>query len=159
MNPPTLRIALVLYLAGELALAGCESEAERAKEHSRATGPSAAVVFLTPRQLSVAGIVTDSVAVTTVPETFATTGEIEFDPARVLAINAPVAGRILRLTHNVGDHVAGGDTLLTIESPEFLSGGFPVAAPRSGVVTALTAAPHQLVPAGAELRAETTVAA
>ena len=151
MNPGMRRAALVCCLVGEIVLAACEKEAERAQEHSRTAGPVAAVISLTPRQLSVVGIETESVAVTTAPETFATTGEIEFDPARVLAINAPVAGRIAWLTLNVGDQFAAGDTMVTIESPEFLSGGVSVSAPRSGIVIALNSAPQQLVTAGAEL--------
>ena len=33
---------------------------------------------------------------TTVPESFATTGEIEFDPSRVVVVNAPASGRVRR---------------------------------------------------------------
>ncbi len=108
-------------------------------------------MILTPRALAVTGVETETAAVTTVPEAFATTGEIEFDPARVVVVNAPVAGRIRRSPPTVGDRVAAGDTLVTIESPEFLSGTLAVTAPRSGIVTALGAAPQQLVTPGAEL--------
>ena len=112
---------------------------------------SNATVALTPRALAITGVVTESATVTTVPETFTTTGEIEFDPARVVVVNAPVAGRLRRLGRSVGDRVAAGDTVVTIESPEFLSGVLGVTAPRGGVVTAVGAAPQQLVTQGAEL--------
>jgi multidrug efflux pump subunit AcrA (membrane-fusion protein) len=99
----------------------------------------------------VTGITTDTARVTTLAETFTTTGEIEFDPTRVVSVTAPVAGRIVRLTRNVGDHVVAGDTLAALSSPEFLSGTFSVTAPRAGVVTALGAAPQQVVASGTEL--------
>ncbi len=142
-----IRRAIVLCLAGAAALSACRGQAAPRREPSTA----GATVVLTPRALAVTEIQTESAAVATVPETFATTGEIEFDPARVVVVNAPVAGRIRRFLLTVGDRVAAGDTLVTIESAEFLSGALAVTAPRAGLVTALGAAPQQLVTAGAEL--------
>ena len=143
MIPHHLDCALTAAL-----LAACGGQAE--PRAAPATTASAAVA-LTPRALAITGVVTESATVTTVPETFTTTGEIEFDPARVVVVNAPVAGRVRRLGPSVGDRVAAGDTLVTIESPEFLSGILGVTAPRGGVVTAVGAAPQQLVTGGAEL--------
>jgi multidrug efflux pump subunit AcrA (membrane-fusion protein) len=134
-----------------LALSACGSEAQRRPDDSKSPAPAAgATVLLTPRALAVAGIQTESATVATVPETFATTGEIEFDPARVVAINAPVGGR-LHSFGRVGDRVEVEDTIITIESPEFLTGFAAVTAPRSGVITDVEAAPQQLVTAGQEL--------
>jgi multidrug efflux pump subunit AcrA (membrane-fusion protein) len=142
----------LLALASCVSLGACESEAQRRAEGSGSSGPGvAATVQLTPRALAVAGIQTESTRVATVPETFATTGEIEFDPARVVAINAPVGGRLRAFNRNVGDHVEVGDTVVTIESPEFLAGFVGVTAPRSGVITAIGVAPRQLVTASQEL--------
>jgi len=142
----------LLALACSLALAACESEAQRGGESSGPSTPvAAAIVQLTPRALAVAGIQTESTSVATIPETFSTTGEIEFDPARVLALNAPVGGRLRPFSRNVGDHVEVGDTVATIESPEFLAGFVAVTAPRSGVITGIEAAPQQLVTAGQAL--------
>jgi RND family efflux transporter MFP subunit len=62
-----------------------------------------------------------------------------------------VTGRVLRLTVGVGDRVATGDTLATVQSPEFLTGYAAVTAPRSGVITTVAAAPQQFVTAGSEL--------
>jgi multidrug efflux pump subunit AcrA (membrane-fusion protein) len=139
----------LLALACTLVVVACESEAER---RSGSSAPAAAaIVQLTPRALAVAGIQTESTSVATVPETFATTGEIEFDPARVVALNAPVGGRLHPFSRNVGDHVEVGDTVVTIESPEFLAGFVAVTAPRSGVITGIEAAPQQLVIAGQDL--------
>ncbi len=121
-------------------------------EVPRAPAASAgATVALTPRALAVTGIVAETARVTVVPETFTTTGDIDFDPARVVAVNAPVSGRVHHLAVAVGDHVAAADTLLTLENPEFLSGVVAVTAPRAGIVTALTAAPQQVVTQGTEL--------
>lgn len=148
ISRPELGVRL-LALACCAALGACEGKAQRRAEGSSA--PAAATVQLTPRALAVAGIQTETTSVVTVPETFATTGEIEFDPARVVAINAPVGGRLHPFSHNVGDHVEVGDTVVTIESPEFLAGFVGVTAPRSGVITGIGAAPQQLVTAGQEL--------
>src|SRR5206468_3147072 len=137
---------VLLTLASFLALGACGSEAQRRPGDSKSSVPeAAATVLLTPRALAVAGIQTESATVATVPETFATTGEIEFDPARVVAMNAPVGGRLHSFGRSVGDHVEVGDTVVTIESPEFLTGFAVVAAPRSGVITSIEAAPQQLV--------------
>lgn len=147
MTPARLRVGFAVWIA-VLQLASCKGEAHPGN------GPVAAPVAsvtLTPRALAVTEVTTETARVVTLPETFATTGAIEFDPARVVIVNAPVAGRLVRLTRNVGDRVAAGDTLVTLASPEFLSGAFSITAPRGGIVTALGAAPHQVVPAGAEL--------
>jgi len=151
MSRPVESVGL-LALACTLALAACESEAQRRGEGSGPSAPAAAaIVQLTPRALAVAGIQTESTSVATVPEAFATTGEIEFDPARVIALNAPIGGRLHPFSRNVGDHVEVGDTVVTIESPEFLAGFVAVVAPRSGVITGIEAAPRQLVIACQEL--------
>jgi multidrug efflux pump subunit AcrA (membrane-fusion protein) len=140
-----------LALACSVALGACEGEAQRRAEGSGSSAPPAATVLLTPRALAVAGIQTEPARVATVSETFATTGEIEFDPARVVAINAPVGGRLRPFGRSVGGHVKVGDTVVTIESPEFLAGSVAVTAPRSGVITGIEAAPQQLVTAGQAL--------
>lgn len=138
-----------LLVLSAVLLVGCRG-AEREGEQAEKAGP-AAVVSLTPRALALTQVETESAAVTEVPETFATTGQIEFDPSRIILVNAPVAGRVERVTHNVGDRVNSGDTLVTLASPEFLSGRFALTAPRAGVVTALAVAPQQVVTAGAEV--------
>lgn len=142
----TSRLGPVALIA--VALAACGREAQPRHAPPPSAGPA---VLLTPRALAVTGVVTESARVATVPETFATTGEIEFDPARVVAVNAPVAGRIRRILAAVGTRVAPGDTVAVIESPEFLAGAFAVTAPRGGVLTAVGAAPTQLVTPGTEL--------
>jgi multidrug efflux pump subunit AcrA (membrane-fusion protein) len=147
MIPVRLPVVLVLGIAA-LDLAGCTSESQ--PRNGPAAAPAVSVA-LTPRALAVTDVTTETARVVTLPETFTTTGEIEFDPARVVVVNAPVAGRLMLLTRNVGDRVAAGDTLVTLASPEFLSGALSITAPRGGIVTALGAAPHQVVPAGAEL--------
>ncbi len=129
-------------------LAGCRGES---RERGAPAAEPTARVLLTPRALAMTEIVTDTARVMTLPETYTTTGEIEFDPARVVSVGAPVGGRIVRLTRNVGDPVAAGDTLASLASPEFLSGAFSVTAPRAGVVTALGAALQQVVASGTEL--------
>ena len=131
------------------ALAACRGGGPHAA--AAAATSAAATVTLTPRALTVTGVETEKATATSVPMSFATTGQIQFDPSRVTVVNAPVTGRVRRVLTNVGDRVAVGDTLVTLESPEFLSGVTTVTAPRSGVVQTLQAAPQQLETAGAEL--------
>jgi multidrug efflux pump subunit AcrA (membrane-fusion protein) len=136
----------VVALGFAVALGGCRGRGPR-----HASLEATATVTLTPRALAVTGVTTEPAATATVPETFPTTGQIEFDPSRVVGANAPVTGRLQRLTVGVGDRVAAGDTLAVVQSPEFLSGFAAITAPRSGVITTLSAAPQQLVTAGTEL--------
>jgi multidrug efflux pump subunit AcrA (membrane-fusion protein) len=140
-----------LTLIGTVVLSGCAAEHEHRIERDSGRKPAAATVVLTPRALAVAGVESERAAYTTVPEVFLTTGEIEFDPSRLVVVNAPVVGRIRLFARSVGERVAAGDTLVTLESPEFLSGSVAVAAPRGGVVTTVQGAPQQLVSAGQEL--------
>jgi len=135
-----------LALACALSLAGCHGGAGK---HAAPAGT--ATVSLTARALAVTGVSTEAATSATVPETFGTTGQIEFDPSRVLGVNAPVTGRVLRMAVGVGDRVSPGDTLATVQSPEFLTGFAVVTAPRAGVITTLAAAPQQFVTAGSEL--------
>jgi len=147
MTRARLPVVLALGIAA-LDLAGCTTESR--PRNSPADAPRVSVA-LTPRALAVTEVTTETARVVTLPETFSTTGAIEFDPARLVVLNAPVAGRLVRLTRNVGDRVAAGDTLLTLASPEFLSGALSITAPQGGIVTALGATPQQVVSAGAEL--------
>src|SRR5919109_926574 len=88
MTSRLVRDVGLLALVCCAALGACKSEAQRHDEGSGASSPAAgSTVLLTPRALAVAGIQTESATVATVPETFATTGEIEFDPSRVVALN------------------------------------------------------------------------
>jgi multidrug efflux pump subunit AcrA (membrane-fusion protein) len=136
----------IVALGFAVALGGCRGGTPR---HASVEGT--ATVTLTPRALAVTGVATEAAAPATVPETFPTTGQIEFDPSRVVAANAPVTGRLQRLAVGVGDKVSAGDTLATVQNPEFLSGFAAITAPRGGVITTLSAAPQQLVTAGTEL--------
>ena len=138
----------LMALGACAALAGCRARTEPPQHAPEA---AVATVSLTARALQVTGVHSEPATVATVPEAFGTTGEIEFDPSRVVTVNAPVSGRVQRLTPSVGDRVAAGDTIATIQSPEFLSGAGAAVAPRSGVVTAVNAATQQFVTAGAEM--------
>ncbi len=147
------RVCIVAAVAVLLSVA-CRESGESDEGDAITPGDTTgagAVIMLTPRALAATAVEAESANVSTVPETFATTGQIEFDPSRVVVVNAPIAGRIERLAHAVGDRVTAGDTLVTIASPEFLSGRFALTAPRAGVVTNVGVALEQVVTSGAEL--------
>ena len=46
---------------------------------------------------------------------------VDADPSRVMKVLTPVAGRVLKLHKVLGDSVAAGDALLTLDSPDFAS--------------------------------------
>jgi multidrug efflux pump subunit AcrA (membrane-fusion protein) len=141
---------LALIVSAAVNASGCRQQ--QPPDPPRApVATSGSTVVLTPRALALTGVRTERAQVSAVPESFATTGEIEFDPSRVVMVNAPVSGRVRRLSVAVGDRVNEGDTLATIENPEFLSGSAASIAPRGGLVTSVNSASQQFLTAGAEL--------
>jgi cobalt-zinc-cadmium efflux system membrane fusion protein len=58
------------------------------------------------------------VGLRTVPREIRTTGKVQFDEGRVARVLAPVAGQVVGLHVNVGDRVARGETLFSLNSRE-----------------------------------------
>jgi cobalt-zinc-cadmium efflux system membrane fusion protein len=65
-------------------------------------------------------LVLQTVARTTIEVPFALPAVIETDPARLFKVLPPLVGRVTRLGKNIGDPVAAGDLLFTLESPDLV---------------------------------------
>ena len=63
-------------------------------------------------------------------------------------LNAPMAGRIIRVLAKAGDNIRAGDTLLILEAMKMEQ---QVLAPRDGVVSGVLCAEGDQVTAGQEL--------
>ena len=87
------------------------------------------------KSLLVAAVEGQSVAVP-----FTLPAVVEADPARLVKVMPPLAGRIVRLNKQLGDQVKAGDVLFTMDSPDFALATADAAKARA----ALTLASHGL---------------
>lgn len=87
------------------------------------------------RSLVVAAVADQNVAVP-----FTLPAVVEADPARLVKVMPPLAGRIVRLDKQLGDQVKAGDVLFTMDSPDFAQATADAAKARA----ALTLAAHGL---------------
>ncbi|MGH8201463.1 MAG: efflux RND transporter periplasmic adaptor subunit [Steroidobacteraceae bacterium] len=124
------RVAAV-WLAGALAaLAGCSSATPD-------EGPQANVpqnVSLTPAQRTSIHLL--SVAQSTYHNSMTTAGVVEFDQNRSTPLLAPFSGPVTRVLVNLGDHVAAGQALARVNSPDFTTA---VGAYRKALIAAAAA--------------------
>lgn len=150
MKKPSLRKALVPALLGIAAfgLAGWGLLAARAgqapangADSANATIVHEGDVLLIPersplrRSLAVAPVAEQSIEVP-----FTLPAVVEADPARLVKVLPPLAGRIVRLQKQLGDQVRAGDVLFVIDAPELAQAGADLAKARA----ALTLAGHNL---------------
>jgi len=75
-------------------------------------------ITVSERVASEAGIQVAPVEMGTLPATVELTGEVAADPDRMAKVPARVAGRLVEVKFQEGQHVAAGDVLATIESSE-----------------------------------------
>ena len=95
-----------------------------------------------------AGIETRVLGAATRARTMTLTGELIAEPGRIAVIRSAVAGRVSAVGgrwFSLGEHVAAGTVLAQV------SDAVPLAAPRAGVVTALSVQPGEMVQAGQQL--------
>jgi cobalt-zinc-cadmium efflux system membrane fusion protein len=109
-------------LCAVLVVAGCgptapEPETENQAEKAHADQS----IALTPEQIAAAGITLVQPATGGAAAAIEAAATIESDPDRTRIVAAPVSGRIVSLTRNLGDAVARGQTLAVIESREAAS--------------------------------------
>jgi multidrug efflux pump subunit AcrA (membrane-fusion protein) len=81
----------------------------------------AGTVSLTPESVKGGGIAVEAARMIDAARTVRALGEFEFDPRRMAEVSARTAGRIERLSANLGDRVAAGQVLAEIYSPDYLS--------------------------------------
>jgi cobalt-zinc-cadmium efflux system membrane fusion protein len=109
-------------LCAVLVVAGCgPTTPEPATENQAEKAHADESIALTPEQIAAAGITLVQPATGGGAATIEAAAIIESDPDRTRIVAAPVAGRIISLTRNLGDAVARGQTLAVIESREAAS--------------------------------------
>ena len=79
-------------------------------------GPLAGPIILTAEAEKNLGLTVDEATLRTLEKTLAALGQVEADPARVVALTSRISGRVTRLAVKEGDTLAQGDFLLEIES-------------------------------------------
>ncbi|MEO9131428.1 MAG: efflux RND transporter periplasmic adaptor subunit, partial [Sphingomonas sp.] len=105
-----------------LIVAGCGQTAPEATTENHATKAHAdGSIALTPEQIAAAGITLVQPGAGGGAAAIEAAAIIESDPDRTRIVAAPVSGRIISLTRNLGDAVVRGQTLAVIESREAAS--------------------------------------
>ncbi len=83
-----------------------------------AAQPPPGQVWLTPAQVHDAKIEVQPVAEQDVDDTILTSGRVTLDDLRSGHVFSPVTGRVVRISAQLGQRVAKGDSLAVIESPD-----------------------------------------
>lgn len=111
-----MRRSLLLGIIFSL-LAGCGGEQNAAP----ATAPEAppGIVIIPPDSPKLAQIRVEALRLANLPAGEVTApGKVEANPNRISRVPLPVPGRVARVLAKLGDSVAAGQPILTIESPE-----------------------------------------
>ena len=126
MNSPIMRA--IAPVAIVLAVAGCGRSPEQAPNASAEAGTEKdtaagdpAVATLSVQQIADAGIEVTRPTVGGVAGAIELPATIEGDPQGVQVISAPIGGRLVSLTRNLGQSIGHGQTLAIIESREAAS--------------------------------------
>ncbi len=85
---------------------------------SEPTGPSGEVIPLSALGKSAIGLLVQTVDKKLLPLQIDTTGRVEAIPLREFVQHAPLSGRITDVKVELGDNVAAGEVLVTVDSPE-----------------------------------------
>jgi cobalt-zinc-cadmium efflux system membrane fusion protein len=97
-----------------LAFIGCRHKENAVVEPSGS--PNEALV--TKDQMTRMKIATATVDLQNVDDTVVTTGKVAYDDQKVVHVFSPVAGKAVKVTAQLGNHVKKGDVLVVIESPD-----------------------------------------
>ncbi len=98
-----------------VAAAGCGSK-DAAVAATPSAGPNE--VVLTKDQAAQMKIVVEKVDLQDVDDTVLASGKVAFDDQKVLHVFSPVTGKAIKVVAELGNHVAKGDPLVVIESPD-----------------------------------------
>ena len=124
----TITVRAITSVAIALAVASCERPPEqptnasadaRAQKDQRRGDP--AVATLSVQQIADAGIEVTRPTVGGVAGAIELPATIEGDPQGVQVVSAPIGGRLVALTRNLGQSISRGETLAIIESREAAS--------------------------------------
>lgn len=138
-----LNTILLALLAG-LSLTGCNgtdaqknaAPAERSaeEEHEDADSEGPGIARIAPQAAAAAGIKVSDAGPATLLESLPLYGVVAPDAQRVRNVSARYAGVVKSVRKALGDTVAAGETLATVESNESLQ-TYPLQAPIAGVIT------------------------
>lgn len=124
----TIIMRAIAPLAIALAVAGCGRAPEQATNASADAGTEKdtaagdpAVATLSAQQIADAGIEVTRPTVGGVAGAIELPATIEGDPQGVQVVSAPIGGRLVSLTRNLGQSIGRGETLAIIESREAAS--------------------------------------
>ena len=120
----------VIAIAAILSFAGCSPKTNANSETASVTVSN---VTLTAAQRQKISLYT--VAPSKYHKTTDTTGTVDFDNDQATTILAPFGGPVSRMLVSPGDQVKAGDTLATVDSPDF---ALAVSAFRKALATAVT---------------------
>lgn len=104
-------------LCAALLVAGCGAPAPEAEDHA-AEAHAAGAVALTAEQIAAAGITLAQPSAGGAGAAIDAAALLESDPDATRVVAAPLEGRVVALTRNLGDPVARGETLAVLESRE-----------------------------------------
>jgi cobalt-zinc-cadmium efflux system membrane fusion protein len=143
MKPTLLRALVPATLV--LAVAGCGRSPEandatktEASGEDKPASSDAQTAILSAQQISDAGIEVTRPTVGGVAGAIELPATIEGDPQGVQVVSAPIGGRLVSLTRNLGQSIRRGDTLAVIESREAASLNAEVEAARARAALAGT---------------------
>jgi cobalt-zinc-cadmium efflux system membrane fusion protein len=131
---------IVLFALLSLALTACGSRSGSSNQMAGMEGmgqggekTAGGVITMSPQQIAAAGIELTQPIIGGSSGAIQAAALVESDPDSTRVIAAPIEGRIIALTRNLGDYVRRGDTLAVIESREAASLQGEVEKARSGL--------------------------
>ncbi|MEP6916180.1 MAG: efflux RND transporter periplasmic adaptor subunit [Acidobacteriota bacterium] len=124
-RPPIASVmcAVLAGVALSLGTAGCGGGAEKSKPEKQADAPSPAAreVTFTTEEIQHGGVTWSAVQEMTVAAAVELPGQLQPDENKTVRVSTPSPGRLLTVRANVGDRVARGQVLATVQSEGALS--------------------------------------
>lgn len=103
-----------LVTAAIVGIAGCHR-----KPNAASSEPAPAnEVLVTPTQMKKMQITSSVIDLQDVDDTVLATGKVAYDDQKVVHVFSPVAGKVVKVFAQLGNHVKKGDPLVVIESPD-----------------------------------------
>lgn len=112
--PFSVASAIALSTALLSITSGCDYRADAGGDPQPPAGES----WLTPDQITRAGITTVLVSEEEVGRQLLLSGRLTFDDQKVTHVFSPITGRVTKTVAALGEHVRAGDPLAVIESPD-----------------------------------------
>ena len=112
--PFSVAVAIALSTALLSITSGCDFRADAGGDPQPPAGES----WLTPDQITRAGITTVLVSEEEVGRQLLLSGRLTFDDQKVTHVFSPITGRVTRTVAALGEHVRAGGPLAVIESPD-----------------------------------------